>query len=160
MVKAFMKTIIISFLILIIMYATFLIAEPSSKDQILNAYDSFIQFLGSDSLTKDSKLKGNRKFGVDNYVGTYTADYSKFTGSEYLFGGTTLERKNGDHIFVKVEIANSDGEIEVIMSLKENEQIIANEDGIYECDFYVENCSSYLIVNAKNYTGNLKIEIN
>lgn len=45
------------------------------------------------------------------------------------------------------------------MRLKENDELIANKDGIFEFDFNVKDGSNYLIVKAKNYSGNLKIEI-
>ncbi len=45
------------------------------------------------------------------------------------------------------------------MKLKEEQKVLANENGTYEFDFNVKDGSNYLIVNAKNYTGNLKIEI-
>ena len=40
------------------------------KDEILNVYDSIIQTFSSKGLSKDKDLKGERNFGVDEYVGT------------------------------------------------------------------------------------------
>lgn len=76
-----------------------------------------------------------------------------------MFGGTTIERDNGSNIHIKIEIDNSNGEIEVIMKLKEENKVLANENGTYEFDFNVKDGSNYLMVKAKNYTGNLKVEI-
>lgn len=45
------------------------------------------------------------------------------------------------------------------MKLKEEQKILATENGTYEFDFNVKDGSNYLMVKAKNYTGNLKIEI-
>lgn len=92
-------------------------------------------------------------------VGTYEVNYKKFTGTENLFGGTTIGRKNGDNIHIKIEINNSEGEIEVMMKLKTEDMIIAEQDGVYESDFNVKDGSNYLIIKGKNYSGDLKIEI-
>ena len=43
-------------------------------------------------------------FGVDEYVGTYKAEYDNYTGTETVFGGTALHRKNGDHIKLTIKI--------------------------------------------------------
>lgn len=131
-----------------------------SKDKVIENYDSIVHFLGENTLTKDKKLIGNRKFGVDKYVGTYNAEYEEFTGEEILFGGTGLSRKNGDHIHINFEISNSNGKIEVVMRYKDTDKVIATEDGNYDFDSYVEGASSYFIIKADNYSGKIDVEIN
>ena len=41
------------------------------KDTVLEKYDKFIGVMGQRVLTEDKKLKGERKFGIDTYVGSY-----------------------------------------------------------------------------------------
>lgn len=50
---------------------------------------------GCSDLGRGIDLKGQRKTGVDEYVGSYEASYTRFNGKEYIFGGTLLERENG-----------------------------------------------------------------
>ena len=62
-----------------------------SKDEILNHYNNIIQSAGSIELTGKSSLQGEKEKGIDDYTGTYTADYASFSGTEYLFGGTSIK---------------------------------------------------------------------
>ncbi len=66
-----------------------------SKDEILDQYNNVVQSAGNTTLTSDFSLKGDRAYGDDCYTGTYTADYKDFSKTEYLFGGTSIERENG-----------------------------------------------------------------
>ena len=53
-------------------------------------------------LGRDEKMKVN--YGSYKYIGTYKAEYDNITSEETIFGGTALNRKNGDHIRLKIEI--------------------------------------------------------
>ena len=131
-----------------------------SKDTILDTYNSVIKFWGNDSLTSDSKLKGKRKYGVDHYVGTYNADYDSYTGKEILFGGTSLKRKDSDHITIKIQLEKEDGNIKIINRLGEKDITVLEDTSEYNDTIYIENTSYYLIVELDNFKGNLKVEIN
>ena len=131
-----------------------------SKDSILNAYDKVIEFFGNDSLTSDKELKGKREYGVDHYVGTYNADYDGYTGKEILFGGTSLKRKNSDHITIKIQLEKEDGNIKVINRLGEKDVTILEDSGEYDNAVYIEGMSYYLIVELDNFKGNLQVEVN
>ena len=70
-----------------------------SKDEILNHYNNIVQSAGSIELTGKSSLQGEKEKGIDDYTGTYTADYANFSGTEYLFGGTSIKREAGNSIY-------------------------------------------------------------
>ncbi len=74
------------------------------KDEILDQYNKVVQTAGNTALTSDFSLKGNRTYGEDCYTGTYTADYKDFSKTEYLFGGTSIERENGKDISVSCDL--------------------------------------------------------
>ena len=57
-----------------------------------------MQSLSKHALTKERNLQGEKARGADAYVGSYTADYEKFNGKEYFFGGTALDRKYGGNL--------------------------------------------------------------
>ena len=86
-----MKKIIVLVLSFIIIFLT-IGCENLDKDKALDKYDKVINKLGDEALTKDNKLIGDREFGEDSYVGTYSAQYDNFTGDEIIFGGTGLNR--------------------------------------------------------------------
>ena len=131
-----------------------------SKDAILDTYNSVIKFWGDDSLTSDKELKGKREYGVDHYVGTYNANYDGYTGKEILFGGTSLKRKNSDHITIKIQLDKEDGNIKIINRLGEKDVTILEESGEYNNTVYIEGMSYYLIVELDNFKGNLQVEVN
>ena len=75
-----------------------------------------------------------------------------------MFGGTTIERDN-ENIHIKLNIEDSSGNVNVIMKLKEKEEILATDDGTYEFDFNIKDGSNYLIVDGDNYSGKIDIKI-
>ena len=72
--------------------------DDSVKDALVDAYGSLVDTAGSWALMPDRSLQGERVPGEDDYTGTYAADYDDFSGTELLFGGTTLEREAGNMV--------------------------------------------------------------
>lgn len=156
----FSKMIMIGIILFVILFSTCMCAYWNlSKQDIIKAYDSFIQNLGSHMLTKDKRLVGKRNFGIDRYVGTYQAYYEYFTGKEILFGGTNLYRKNGEYLHLKIKVEKQNGQIKVIQKLGTNEDVILAGSGNYEKELYIEGMSYYLIVKLENFAGKLEIEV-
>lgn len=54
-------------------------------------------------------MVGEKSPGLDEYTGKYLANYKDFIGKEYLFGGTTINRKIGDEIKVKCSLIIKEG---------------------------------------------------
>ena len=50
-----------------------------SKDEILDHYNNIIQSVGAIELTGKLSLEGTKEKGIDDYTGTYTADYENFS---------------------------------------------------------------------------------
>ena len=69
-----------------------------SKDSIINGFNDFLHHASRYALTDEKDLAGERTAGADTYTGTYTAEYDNFSGTEYLFGGTGLERESGNEL--------------------------------------------------------------
>ena len=72
--------------------------DDSVKDTLVGAYGSLVDAAGSWALTPDRSLQGERVPGEDDYTGTYEANYGDFSGTELLFGGTTLDRAAGNTV--------------------------------------------------------------
>ena len=87
------KNIVLS-LCLILLGASML--SGCTKDEFLDQYNNIVQSAGSIALTGNSSLQGTKEKGIDDYTGTYTADYANFSGTEYLFGGTSIKREAGE----------------------------------------------------------------
>lgn len=84
-----------------------------SKDEILNHYNNIVQSAGSIELTGKSSLQGEKEKGIDDYTGTYTADYANFSGTEYLFGGTSIKREAGKELSIDCTLEVTEGTAKV-----------------------------------------------
>ena len=80
-----------------------------SKDEILNHYNNIVQSAGVIELTGKLSLEGTKEKGIDDYTGTYTADYENFSDSEYLFGGTSIKREAGKDLSIDCTLEVADG---------------------------------------------------
>ena len=128
-----------------------------SKDNLINSYSNFSQDISSNGLTKDNKLEGKRKYGIDEYVGLYKADYNDKTKEETIFGGTTLDRKNGNTIKLKIKLEKQSGNIEIISNEGTESIVLINDTGEIEKTVDVKEKSYYLKVKITNFTGNVEI---
>ena len=128
-----------------------------SKDGIINTYNNFLQDTSINGLTKNNKLEGEREFGIDEYVGTYKANYNKKTKEETIFGGTVLDRENGNTISLKIKVEKQSGSIEIINNSGTESEILINDTGEVEKNIDVKEKSYYLKIKVTDFTGNVEI---
>lgn len=128
-----------------------------SKDDTVNNYNNFLQDIAPNGLTKDSKLKGKREFGIDKYIGIYNANYVDDTKEETIFGGTTLNRKEGNSVKLKIKVKKKKGNIEIISNEGTTSVILINDTGEIEKTVNVKEKSYYLKIKVMNFTGNVEI---
>ncbi len=131
-----------------------------SKDEILDQYNNVVQSAGNAALTSNFSLKGNRTYGDDCYTGTYTADYKDFSKTEYLFGGTSIERENGKDISVSCDLEITGGTAQVFWVSGSDDPIILLETA----DSYSETITlpeggNYIGITGNNFTGHLEMNI-
>ena len=84
-----------------------------SKDEILDHYNNIVRSAGSIELTGKSSLQGEKEKGIDDYIGTYTADYENFSDTEYLFGGTSIKREAGKELSIDCTLEITEGTAKV-----------------------------------------------
>ena len=53
-----------------------------SKDEILDHYNNIVQSAGAIELTGNSSLQGTKEKGIDDYTGSYTANYEDSTSQQ------------------------------------------------------------------------------
>lgn len=131
-----------------------------SKDEILDQYNNVVQLAGNATLTGDLSLKGKRTYGDDHYTGTYVADYKDFSKTEYLFGGTFIERENGKDISVSCDLEITEGTAQVFWVSGSDDPVILLETA----DSYSETITlpeggNYIGIMGDNFTGHLEIDI-
>lgn len=134
--------------------------DDSVKDAILDAYGSLMDAAGSWALTPDRSLQGERVRGEDDYTGTYEAGYEDFSGTELLFGGTTLDREAGDTVELSCSLNIEEGEIAVFLcSGSEDPVILLSESGDYSSTIEVVGGSTYIGVWGEEANGSASIQI-
>ena len=132
----------------------------SAKDSILEAFDAFAGQAGAAALTPEARLQGRLEKGIDDYTGSYEADYSDFTGTEFLFGGTALEREAGDTIHIACSLSIESGKAAVFLRSGAGEPVILlSESGTYDGTAAVNGTSTYIGIWGKDAKGSLSIEV-
>ena len=128
-----------------------------SKDGVLSAYESVVQFAGQFALTPAIQLQGVRAFGEDHYTGDYRAEYANFSGTEYLFGGTSTVGRDVRVTF-SLEAENGGGTL-FLMSGKNMLEVLLDAQGEFERTLTLPAGSSYIGFTGKGLTGALKMRL-
>ena len=132
----------------------------SVKDALVGAYGSLMDAAGSWALTPDRSLQGDRVRGEDDYTGTYEAGYEDFSGTELLFGGTTLDRAAGSTVEISCSLHIEEGEAAVFLcSGGEDPVVLLSESGDYASTIEVGGRSTYIGVWGEGVTGSVSIQI-
>ena len=130
-----------------------------SKDTILDGYNDFLHQASKYALTNEKDLQGEKVEGADTYTGSYTAEYDGFSGTEYLFGGTGLEREIGNELTVTYEMTVKSGFAELYWIEGMEEHLITDTSGN---DIYTISLSSqdnYIAVKGKSLQGSLSLTV-
>ncbi len=131
-----------------------------SKGEILEQYNNVVQSAGNAALTSDFSLKGNRTYGDDCYTGTYVADYKDFSKTEYLFGGTSIERENGKDISVSCDLEITEGTAQVFwISGSDDPVILLEATGSYSETITLPEGGNYIGITGNNFTGHVELDI-
>ena len=131
-----------------------------SKDEILDQYNNVVQSAGNTALTSDFSLKGDRAYGDDCYTGTYTADYKDFSKTEYLFGGTSIERENGKDISVSCDLEITEGTAQVFwISGSDDPVILLEATDSYSETITLPEGGNYIGITGNNFTGHVELDI-
>ena len=147
-------------LVLVCTLAIGLSLTGCSKDEILDQYNNVVQLAGNATLTGDLSLKGKRTYGDDHYTGTYVADYKDFSKTEYLFGGTSIERENGKDISVSCDLEITEGTAQVFwVSGSDDPVILLEATGSYSETIALPEGGNYIGVIRNNFTGHLEMNI-
>ena len=131
-----------------------------SKDEILNHYNNMVQSAGSIELTGKSSLQGEKEKGIDDYTGTYTADYANFSGIEYLFGGTSIKREAGKELSIDCTLEITEGIAKVFWISGSDEAVTLIEaTGTYSDTITLPDGGNYIGIECENFTGNIELNI-
>lgn len=138
------------------------------KDGIKNEFNEWMGAASQYRLTEDKSLKGERESGIDDYVGSYEAEYTRFNGEEYIFGGTSMERENGSTLKVAYSLNIKSGTAalywlgstdEHIISGDKEEHMIAEATArdVYEFTFHAGD--NFIVLKGDDFTGSLTLKV-
>ena len=128
-------------------------------DGFLEEMNEWSECFATHCITNDHDLIGNRRKGIDNYVGTYEAAYSGFDGEEYIFGGTTLKRPGGGDLKATYSLTIQSGKATLYWLEGDNKIVIADalNDGVYE--FTIHAGKNFIVLKGEEFTGTLTLNV-
>ena len=131
-----------------------------TKDEVLNQYNNIVQSAGSITLTRNSSLQGTKEKGIDDYTGTYTADYENFSDTEYLFGGTSIKREAGKELSIDCTLEVTEGIAKVFWASGSDEAVTLIETtGTYSDTITLPDGGNYIGIECEGFTGNIELNI-
>ena len=131
-----------------------------TKDEFLDQYNNIVQSAGSIALTGNSSLQGTKEKGIDDYTGSYTANYEDFSGTEYLFGGTSIKRESGKELSIDCTLEITEGTAKVFWISGSDEAVTLIEaTGTYSDTITLPEGGNYIGIECENFTGNIELNI-
>ena len=131
-----------------------------SKDEILNHYNNIVQSAGSIELTGKSSLQWEKEKGIDDYTGSYTANYEDFSDTEYLFGGTSIKREAGKDLSIDCALEVTEGTAKVFWISGADEAVTLLETtGTYSDTITLPEGGNYIGIECENFTGSIELNM-
>ena len=142
-----------------VLFGSFMLSG-CSKDEILDHYNNIVQSAGTIELTGKLSLEGTKEKGIDDYTGSYRADYKGFSDTEYLFGGTSIKREAGKEISITCNLEVDEGTAKVFWSSGAEEPVTLIETtGEYKDTLTLPDGGNYIGIECENFTGNVEISV-
>lgn len=136
------------------------ILSGCTKEEILDKYNNIVEKAGTTELTSNRTLIGEKENGIDDYTGTYTASYNDVSATEYLFGGTTIEREAGKDITVTCTLTVTSGTAKVFWRTGSDEAVTLIETtGTYSENIILPDGGNYIGIQCNDFTGNIDLMI-
>lgn len=136
------------------------ILSGCTKDEVLNQYNNIVQSAGSIALTGNSFLQGTKEKGIDDYTGSYTADYENFSDTEYLFGGTSIKREAGKELSIDCELEVTKGTAKVFWISGADEAVTLIETtGTYSDIITLPEGGNYIAIECEDFTGSIELNM-
>ena len=94
-----------------------------------------------------------KEIRIDEYTGTYTADYENFSDTEYLFGGTSIKREAGKELSIDCTLEVTEGTAKVFWISGSDEAVTLIEASILD-NVTRESVESTLVKNGNRLVRN------
>lgn len=151
------KKIVLSLCLILLEFS---VLSGCSKDEILDRYNNIVQSAGSIALTENLSLQGTKEKGMDDYTGSYIANYEDFSDIEYLFGGTSIKREAGKEVSIDCALEVTEGIAKVFWVSGSDEAITLLETtGTYRDTITLPDGGNYIGIACEDFTGNMELNI-
>ena len=94
-----------------------------------------------------------KEIRIDEYTGTYTADYENFSDTAYLFGGTSIKREAGKELSIDCTLEVTEGTAKVFWISGSDEAVTLIEASILD-NVTRESVESTLVKNGNRLVSN------
>ena len=94
-----------------------------------------------------------KEIRIDEYTGTYTADYENFSDTAYLFGGTSIKREAGKELSIDCTLEITEGTAKVFWISGSDEAVTLIEASILD-NVTRESVESTLVKNGNRLVRN------
>ena len=94
-----------------------------------------------------------KEIRIDEYTGTYTADYENFSDAAYLFGGTSIKREAGKELSIDCTLEVTEGTAKVFWISGSDEAVTLIEASILD-NVTRESVESTLVKNGNRLVRN------
>ena len=94
-----------------------------------------------------------KEIRIDEYTGTYTADYENFSDTAYLFGGTSIKREAGKDLSIDCTLEITEGTAKVFWISGSDEAVTLIEASILD-NVTRESVESTLVKNGNRLVRN------
>lgn len=129
-----------------------------TQRQALDAFNTGIEFIGNAPLVFAQKLVGTRVYGEDYYTGTYDGAYDDFSGTECLFGGTSLI--SHDDVTITCTISAKSGSAQLSFnSLDHDPEVLCEEGKSCEVTVKLPAGSNYINFVTESFTGSIDLTL-
>nr|WP_264475581.1 hypothetical protein [Blautia glucerasea] len=131
-----------------------------TKDEVLDQYNNIVQSAGSIALTGNSSLQGTKEKGIDDYTGSYTANYDDFSDTEYWFGGTSVKREASNELSIDCTLEVTEGTAKVFwISGSDKAVTLIETTGTYSDTITLPDGGNYIGIECEDFTGNIEMNI-
>ena len=131
-----------------------------TKDEVLYQYNNIVQSAGSIALTGNSSLQGTKEKGIDDYTGSYTANYEDFSDTEYWFGGTSIKREASNELSIDCTLEVTEGTAKVFwISGSDKAVTLIETTGTYSDTITLPDGGNYIGIECEDFTGNTEMNI-
>ena len=94
-----------------------------------------------------------KEIRIDEYTGTYTADYENFSDTAYLFGGTSIKREAGKELSIDCTLEVTEGTAKVFWISGSDKAVTLIEASILD-NVTRESVESTLVKNGNRLVRN------